>query len=272
MSRCFKVACIQVTSGPDIAENVAAADRWIAEAVGRGASFVCLPENVAMMEPDRDKIAGRAVAEERHVGLNGFKATAQKYGIWLSVGSLAISLGDGQVVNRSYLLGPTGDVAARYDKIHLFDVNLANGESYRESDTFAAGNRAVAVDLPWGRLGLTICYDLRFPALYRTLALEGADFFTVPSAFTRQTGAAHWEVLLRARAIETGCYVFAAAQCGDHVGGRQTHGHSLVVSPWGEVLADGGDEPGIIVAEVDTNAVADARRKIPSLKSGAQWV
>jgi predicted amidohydrolase len=169
------------------------------------------------------------------------------------------------LANRSFLIDPKGAVRARYDKIHMFDVDLGKGEVYRESKSYAAGTKAVTARLPWGRLGMTVCYDLRFPQLYRALAQEGADFLSVPSAFTRPSGSAHWHVLLRARAIETGCFVFAPAQCGVHEGGRKTYGHSLIVDPWGEVLADGGNEPGFITARIEPERVIEARRRIPSL-------
>jgi len=271
LSNLFKAACIQVTSGPDIAANLEVAESYIAAAVGGGATFVCLPENVAMMEPDRAKIVERAEPESTHSALLAFKNMAQRNQTWISVGSLTVSTGKSKAANRSYLLDPHGNITAQYDKIHMFDVDLANGESYRESDTFEPGHNMVVTDLPWGRLGLTICYDLRFPSLYRKLAKNGAQFITVPSAFTRQTGTAHWHVLLRARAIETGCYVFAAAQCGDHEGGRQTYGYSLIISPWGEILAEGGEAPGTIVADIDPGAVAEARSRIPSLTTDVNF-
>jgi len=190
---------------------------------------------------------------------------ARESGLWLHCGSLAVLLDNGRVANRTLLLDPRGEVVARYDKIHMFDVDLGNGEAYRESATFEAGAEAVVACTPWGGLGLSICYDLRFPHLYRSLAKAGADFLAVPAAFTRTTGRAHWHVLLRARAIETGCFVFAPAQCGEHVGGRQTYGHALIVSPWGAIIADGGENPGFIIAEIDPAEVDEARRKIPSL-------
>ena len=174
-------------------------------------------------------------------------------------------------VNRSFLIDPQGEIAARYDKIHMFDVDLAGGESYRESRSYRAGELAVGADLPWGRLGLTICYDLRFPALYRALAEAGASFLAIPSAFTRQTGEAHWHVLMRARAIENGCFVFAAAQGGKHENGRETFGHSLVVDPWGRVLAEGGEEPGVVMAEIDAGRRRDGARPHPSLQHGRRF-
>jgi predicted amidohydrolase len=176
-----------------------------------------------------------------------------------------------RAANRSFLINRKGEIVARYDKIHMFDVDLASGESYRESRNFRPGELAVIANLPWGRLGLTVCYDLRFPALYRALAEAGVSFLTVPSAFTRQTGEAHWQVLLRARAIENGCFVFAAAQGGRHENGRETFGHSLVVDPWGRILAEGGTEPGVVIADIDSAAVADARARIPSLQHGRRF-
>ena len=261
----FTAACIQVNAGNDLAANIAAASVWVRKARAAGAAFALLPENVAMMEWGRDNLVAKAAAEDRHPALPAFQALARETGIWLHGGTLHIRLDDGRLANRSYVIAPDGSIAARYDKIHMFDVDLGNGESYRESATFRPGAGAASVDLPWGRLGLTICYDLRFPQLFRALAKAGAQFICVPSAFTRTTGRAHWHVLLRARAIETGCYVLAPAQCGDHAGGRQTYGHALIVAPWGEVLADGGEEPGLVMAEIDPGQVDLARGKVPSL-------
>ena len=190
---------------------------------------------------------------------------AARSGAWLLIGSLAVRLDADTVVNRSILLAPDGAIAARYDKIHMFDVDLPGGESYRESKMFQPGDRAALVETPWGGVGMTICYDLRFAALYRALAQAGAGILTVPSAFTRVTGEAHWHVLLRARAIETGTFVVAPAQCGSHPGGRETYGHTLIVDPWGTVVAEGGDAPGIVHAEIDLGAVAKARARIPAL-------
>jgi predicted amidohydrolase len=203
--------------------------------------------------------------------LAAFRALAKELQVWLHAGSLAVLRADGKVANRTYVLDPQGEVVAKYDKIHMFDVDLGNGERYLESATFAPGDAAKTVDLPWGRLGLTICYDLRFPHLYRHLAQHGAQFLTVPSAFTQVTGEAHWHVLLRARAIETGCYVFAPAQTGTHAGGRKTYGHALIVAPWGEVLADAGTPPGVIVADIDPAQVTVARGKVPAINLNAAF-
>jgi predicted amidohydrolase len=204
--------------------------------------------------------------EAEHPGVPAFQALAAELKAWLLIGSLAVKLDAKTCANRSFLFDPQGRIAARYDKIHMFDVDLANGETYRESATFRPGEQAVTADLPWGRVGLTVCYDLRFAYLYRALAQAGASFLTVPAAFTVPTGEAHWHVLLRARAIETGCYVFAPAQCGEHAEGRKTYGHSLIVAPWGEVLADGGEEVGIIYADVDPAKVTKARNMVPALR------
>jgi len=261
----FTAALVQTSSGVDLAANLDRAESLIRQAVDQGADFVLTPENVAMMQARRQATVDNARTESEHPGLARLCAVARECGIWLLIGSLHIKLEDGRLANRTYLVDPEGTVAASYDKIHLFDVSLPSGESYRESSTFSPGDRAVAAATPWGPVGLTICYDVRFPALYRLLAQAGAGYLTVPSAFTARTGAAHWHALLRARAIETGAYVFAPAQCGEPVEGRATYGHSLIVSPWGEVLADGGEEPGIVLAEVNPDAIPKARGAIPSL-------
>jgi predicted amidohydrolase len=265
VSRPFTAACIQLTAGPDLAPNIAAAAERIRAAHAMGAELVLTPENTTMIEPRRPLLLEKALPEARHPAIPAFAELAAELGIWLLIGSLAIKVEAARCANRSYLFDPTGRVAARYDKIHMFDVDLASGERYRESASFRPGSAAIMADLPWGRLGLTICYDLRFPALYRALARAGADFISVPSAFTRPTGEAHWQVLLRARAIETGCYILAPAQCGEHAEGRKTWGHSLIVSPWGEIVAEAGEEPAILTARIDPAAVAAARRMVPAL-------
>jgi predicted amidohydrolase len=225
-----------------------------------------------MMEWGRRSILAKAMPEAKHRALAAFRGLARDTGLWVHSGSLTLRLDHDRAANRCYVINPEGEVVGRYDKIHMFDVDLGNGETYRESATFFPGERAVVVGLPWGQLGLSICYDLRFPHLYRDLAKAGAEFLAVPAAFTRTTGRAHWHVLLRARAIETGCYVFAPAQCGEHAGGRQTFGHSLIVSPWGAVLADGGEEPGFVMARIEVAEVAEARRKVPSLDHDRSYV
>jgi predicted amidohydrolase len=265
MSATFKVACIQLNAARDIAPNIAAASALIRQARARGAQFILTPENTGMIEPKRPQMLEKARAEAEHPALPAFSALAAELGVWLLIGSLQIKLDAATCANRSFLFDDRGRTVARYDKIHMFDVDLQGGESYRESKTFRPGERAVLADTPWGKVGLTVCYDLRFAYLYRALAQAGASFLTVPSAFTVPTGQAHWHTLLRARAIETGSYVFAAAQCGEHAEGRKTYGHSLIVAPWGEILADGGDAPGIITADIDPAKVAEARAMIPAL-------
>jgi predicted amidohydrolase len=262
----IRVACIQVTAGVDMAANVAAATAAIAEAAGRGAGFVTTPENVTMMAASGKETRANARVEADHPGLGAFRDAARNHGVWLLAGSLGIALPSGKVANRSFLIDPSGDVAGRYDKIHMFDVELPNGEVYRESANFEPGTEAVTVATPFGVIGLTVCYDIRFPHLYRALAKADAGIITVPSAFTAVTGAAHWHVLLRARAIETGAFIVAPAQTGNHPGGRKTYGHSLVVAPWGEVLLDGGEAVGVHVVDLDLGRVANARQSVPSLR------
>ena len=271
LSSTFKVGLVQMRSGLDPAVNLDAATRLIREAKAGGADYVLTPEMTNIMELKRERLFASIVAEEIDPSLAAFRELARKLAIRLHVGSLAIKLVGERAANRSFLIDPRGEIVARYDKIHMFDVDLANGESYRESRNFRPGELAVAADLPWGRLGFTICYDLRFPALYRALAEAGSSMLAIPSAFTRQTGEAHWHVLVRARAIENGSFVFAAAQGGRHENGRETYGHSLIVDPWGRILGEGGVEPGIVLAQVDPAAVAAARGRVPSLQHGRRF-
>jgi len=266
MSERFKVACIQSTAGPDILPNIREVDRLVRSARAVGAELICTSENFTCIEFGAERILAKALSEAEHPAIPHFAALAKELGVWLLMGSLTIKIGPSKVNNRSYLVDPSGRVAALYDKLHLFDVQLREGETYRESATVAPGDRAVVAELPWGVLGMTVCYDLRFAYLYRALAQAGAAFLAIPSAFTQTTGMAHWHTLVRARAIETGCYVFAPAQCGEHAGGRKTYGHALIVDPWGGVLADAGEQPGYILAEVDPARVAAARRMIPALE------
>jgi predicted amidohydrolase len=262
----FRLACVQTSTTNQMAANIAAVCQLIREARERGADLIALPEVVAMMEPDRRLVYAKAFAEPDHPALGAFRDLARETGAWILGGSITVRTGPGKVANRSLLLDPEGEVVGRYDKIHMFDVDLPGGESYRESDAYEPGRATCVARTPWGGLGMTICYDLRFPALYRDLALAGADFLSVPSAFTRPTGAAHWSVLLRARAIETGCFVFAPAQCGEHAGGRKTYGHSMIVDPWGAVLAEADEEVGVIVADIDPARIAEVRASVPSLR------
>ena len=267
----FKVGLVQMRSGVDPKANLATALAAIEEAKRAGAAYVLTPEMTNILESKRERLFAAITDEESDATLAALREAARRLSIYIHIGSLAVKASPDRAANRSFLIDPRGDVIARYDKIHMFDVDLANGESYRESRTYRAGELAVVTDLPWGRLGVTVCYDLRFPALYRALAEAGASFFSIPSAFTQQTGQAHWHVLMRARAIENGSFVFAAAQGGKHESGRETFGHSLIVDPWGRILAEGGTDPGLILAEVDPAQVAAARSRIPSLLHGRRF-
>jgi predicted amidohydrolase len=267
----FKVALIAMRSGRDPRGNLDAVLAAVDEAKRAGADYVQTPEMTNIMEVKRDRLFANIYPDESDPTLATLREVARKLGLYIHIGSLAIKASAEKAVNRSFLIDRSGEIVARYDKIHMFDVDLAGGESYRESHTYRPGELAVVADLPWGRLGLTVCYDLRFPALFRALAEAGASFLAVPSAFTRQTGEAHWHVLIRARAIENGCFVFAAAQGGMHENGRETFGHSLIVDPWGRVLAEGGAEPGLVMAEIDPAEAAAARAKIPSLRHGRRF-
>lgn len=262
-----QIACIQMRSGVAPGPNIAAASEMIRAAAARGATLVATPEMTNILDIRPGAADGRIVPEADDAALAAFTALAAELGIWLLIGSLAVALpGDTRKANRSILISPAGDITARYDKIHMFDVDVGDGQTYRESDAYRPGKSAVVAETPIGKLGLTICYDVRFPALYRALAQAGAEIIFCPAAFTRVTGKAHWHALLRARAIETGCYLIAPAQGGQHEDGRKTFGHSMIVSPWGEIAAEANDdEPGIILAEVDLANVAAARRKIASL-------
>ncbi len=261
----MKVACIQFTASETIQDNLDMLDAMIREAAAQGAEFIATPENSDfMLFPQEEKLK-LAYEEDSHPALPRFKALAKELGVWLLIGSLAIKGGD-KLYNRSYLISDAGEIVQHYDKIHLFDVDLAGGESYRESNTVRAGEHAVLAETSWGSVGMSICYDVRFAHLYRHLAQSGADILTVPAAFTVPTGQAHWEVLLRARAIETGCFVMAPAQVGTHSGNRKTYGHAMIISPWGEILAKAGDQPTIITADIDLSDVKKARSAIPALQ------
>ena len=267
----IKAAMIQMRSGLKPGANIDDAVRMIGEAKSAGADYALTPEMTNILAAKREQLFAAVVEEEADASLATLRELARKLGIYVHVGSLAIKISPDRAANRSFLIDRKGEIAARYDKIHMFDVDLADGESYRESRNYRPGELAVLADLPWGRLGLTVCYDLRFPALYRALAEGGATMLAIPSAFTKQTGEAHWQVLMRARAIENGCFVFAAAQGGKHENGRETFGHSLIVDPWGRIIAEGGTEPGVVMAEIDLTEVANARARIPSLQHGRRF-
>lgn len=270
-SKTLRVGLVQLRSGRDVGANIDIASALIRQAAEAGARYVQTPETTNLMELDRSVLFEKLKEEESDPSLAAFRDLARSLSIHLHVGSLALKVSEQRAVNRGFLISPDGEIAARYDKIHMFDVDLANGESYRESTAYKPGERAELSHVEGIGLGMTICYDLRFPALYRALAEAGAQVLTVPAAFTRPTGEAHWHVLLRARAIENGAYVLAAAQGGRHENGRETYGHSLVIDPWGRVLAEGGSDPGIILAELDMAEVEAVRQRIPSLRHGRRF-
>jgi predicted amidohydrolase len=270
-SQTFRAGLIQMRSGREPAANLDAAVKLIGEARKAGADYVQTPEMTNIMEVSREKLFSTIAPEETDISLAALRDLARKLSLYIHIGSLAIKVSPDKAANRAFLIDPKGEIVARYDKIHMFDVDLANGESYRESRNYRAGELAVVTDLPWARFGISVCYDLRFPSLYRALTEAGSSVLTIPSAFTRQTGEAHWHILMRARAIENGCFVLAAAQGGTHENGRETFGHSLVVDPWGRIVAEGGTEPGVIMAEIDPAAVAAARARIPSLQHGRRF-
>jgi predicted amidohydrolase len=266
MTKPFIAACVQMRSGLDRRRNVEMAADLIREAAGEGATFVATPEMTNVVDRDADRLFSSIKPESEAFEIEHFAAVAHDYRIWLLIGSMAIRTAERRAANRSFLYAPDGRVAARYDKIHRFDVELPGGEMWRESNVYDAGDAAVLAKTPLAAFGLTICYDLRFPNLYRALAQAGAEALCVPSAFTRQTGEAHWRMLLCARAIENGAFVVAPAQGGVHEDGRATYGHSMIVAPWGDVLAETRNaEPGVIVAEVDLQKSREARRRIPNL-------
>lgn len=265
MADTFKVALVQLTAEREFAPNIDKACRFVRRAREEGADLVTLPENTTMIEPVTVSALRKAETEDTHPGLDTFRTIASETGAWILIGSLSIKIADDRIANRSFLLDGSGEIVARYDKLHLFDVQLANGEAYRESDYVRPGDQAVLAPTPWGPLGMTVCYDIRFPNLYRELAQAGARYLAIPSAFTETTGKAHWHILNRARAIETGAYVISPAQWGEHAEGRRTYGHSLVVDPWGEVILDGEKGEGLHIVEIDPAKVDQARARIPSL-------
>jgi deaminated glutathione amidase len=271
MTSTFTVGLIAMRSGFSPAANLDDAIALIRQAKENGADYVQTPEMTNIMDIKRERLFAAMVDEDSDQSLARLRGLARELGIYVHIGSLGVKVSPERAANRSFLIDRHGEIIARYDKIHMFDVDLANGESYRESRNFRPGEHAIVADLPWGRIGLTICYDLRFPALYRALAEAGASFITIPAAFTKQTGEAHWHILIRARAIENGCYVMAAAQGGMHENGRATFGHSLIVDPWGRIVAEGGTEPGVVMATIDPAEVASARGRVPSLQHGRRF-
>lgn len=261
-----RVGVLQMTSGIDPAANAATMAEAVARAAQGGAAMVFTPEMSGLLDRKRDRAMAHVVREEDDRVLASVREAAARAGIWVAIGSLAIAREDGRWANRAFVIDATGAIAARYDKIHMFDVDLATGESWRESNAYAAGDAVVTVDCPLGRLGLAICYDIRFPALFEALGRRKCDVIAIPAAFTVPTGQAHWHLLQRARAVEASAYVISAAQCGRHEDGRETYGHSLVVDPWGEVLLDMGEEgAGLSIADLDPARLAEVRGQLPSL-------
>jgi predicted amidohydrolase len=268
----FRVAALQMRSGTDTARNAADFEALVREAAGKGARYVQSPEMTGALQRDRKSLFASLRPQASDIVVGAAEKLARELGIYVHVGSTAIAREDGKVANRAFLFDPAGNLVTTYDKIHMFDVDLDNGESWRESNTYEPGRETVIAELPEARLGLAVCYDLRFPQLFRAQALAGAEVLTAPAAFTRQTGEAHWHVLLRARAIENGAWLLSAAQGGRHEDGRETYGHSMVVDPWGRIVAEADhDEPGVIVADIDVSASAKARAKIPNLRNAREF-
>jgi deaminated glutathione amidase len=267
----MRIACIQLTSIDHEAENIAAVSHMVMEAAGKGAQFIATPENVFLMASG-EKFHAQVHSEEGSPALAEMQQLAKQHGIYLLIGSMHIKpktgyAPDGRYVNRSLLLGPDGQIVMRYDKIHLFDVELPNGETHKESERFHGGDTITAYKTPLASFGLTICYDVRFPYLYSNLALSGAQIITVPAAFTYHTGnLGHWHILLRARAIETNTFIVAPAQCGHHKNGRHTYGHSLIIAPDGKILAEAGDEPALLYADIDLEEITRTRKMLPNLE------
>jgi predicted amidohydrolase len=272
MTQKFKAACIQNLATPDVRHDIDVLSRLIRQAAGQGARLIATPEYCAGLETRDGKVLPVAMPEAGHPVLPAMTDLAKELGIWLLAGSIGVKAADGRVNNRSYMIGPDGGVLARYNKLHMFDVNLGAGRIYQESATIAPGNEAVLAPSIGGPVGLSVCYDLRFGALYRTYAKAGAVILAIPAAFTRTTGEAHWHVLNRARAIENGAYVIAPCQYGTLAGGSQCYGHSLIVDPWGVILADGGDDEGVIVADIDIAEVTKARSRIPALTHDRPYI
>lgn len=262
----LRVGCIQLNAGSDLPANLQAAALAVRKAAGQGARLICLPEYCALLDGSGRVMREGSPPEPEHSALPAFAGLAQETDAWLLIGSLTVKLEDDRMANRAYLLSNTGEIVARYDKIHMFDVTLPNGKVIRESSAYRPGERAVLAHTPWGPLGLTICYDVRFPHLYRALAKAGATMLVVPSSFQRETGPAHWHTLLRARAIESAAWVIAPAMCGDHANGRSTYGHSLVIDPWGKIVGELEDQPGVLIADIDLEQATKVRAMLPSLQ------
>ena len=271
MTSGFRIACLQINSSNDYQANLATVSAMAREAAGQGAQFILTPEYALMMDGSGRVMRERAFAADGAPALGELQALVRELGVWFLAGSLTLRTDDERIANRSFLISAEGNVVATYDKIHMFDVTMPDGRVIRESSAYRPGDRAVLAETPWGRLGMTVCYDLRFPGLFRVLAQAGAQFITVPSSFQRQTGKVHWHALLRARAIENECFVIAPAMCGDHPGNRQTYGHTLVIDPWGEILAEGGEAPEIVYADIDPARVAKVRGMIPSLEHDREF-
>ena len=267
----LKVACIQTNSKSDPNINIREVSSLIRAARSSGAELITTPEVVGMLEPNREKALNKAQPENYHGVLREFRALSRDLDIWLLIGSISIKLSNGKLANRSFLINPDGQIIARYTKIHMFDVEVNDGSIYRESATYQPGTSACLARTPWGLVGLTVCYDIRFPALYRDLAKAGAKIIFIPSAFTEVTGEAHWHILQRARAIENGCFIVSAAQTGMHEQNRKTFGHSIIVDPWGNILADADKDVGFITADLDLNLVDEVRKKIPSLTHDREY-
>ncbi|MCC3303200.1 carbon-nitrogen hydrolase family protein [Sneathiella sp. HT1-7] len=264
----FTAACVQMTSKGNVQENLYLATALIREAASAGADFIATPEVTNMLEPHKSEARAKAQFQENDITLKAFRALAEETGKWILAGSLVIkNPDDDRLANRSFLIRPDGDIAAQYDKIHMFDVELDTGESHKESRAYAPGDAAQLAETTWGMFGMSVCYDVRFPHLYQKLALAGAGVLTVPAAFTATTGEAHWHILLRARAIENGAFVIAPAQCGQHTEKRHTYGHSLIIDPWGKILAEAGEEPGFVTAEINMAEVTRRRQQIPNLRN-----
>lgn len=271
MSVPFRLACLQLNSGNDLQANLAVVRTMMREAAGTGAQFVLTPEYTLMMDGSGRVMRERALGADGAPALGELRLLARELKVWLLAGSLTMRTDEERIANRSFLISADGNVVATYDKIHMFDVTLPDGKVIRESSAYRPGDRAVVAETPWGSLGMTVCYDLRFPGLFRTLAQAGAQFITVPSSFQRQTGRSHWHALLKARAIENECFIIAPAMCGDHSGNRQSYGHTLIIDPWGEILAEGGEAPEIVYADIDPARVGKVRGMIPSLEHDREF-